>query len=616
MHRLRFSRESFRAARALGAVAALGGTLASAPSAASAYPFFSELEDAFGEQPCAGLGCWTNYVRVTDIDGDTDLDVLLPNADGFFIQLGTKAEQPFAVYENDGLAGFTDVSATAVGGYANWLRQIAIGDVDGDHDPDIYAPSAWGDPDAFFINDGFGVFTDEAALRLPGVSSHAGATRFGDVDNDGDLDLLVGDGWATGAPVLAHLYLNDGAGVFTESLGALFPASNKDDPIDFDLFDADRDFDLDLLINMHTGPNSLWVNDGTGKFTDASAELAGPASGHLHYGPVPCDVDGDGDLDLWVDNIGEPDFGEQLLINDGTGKFTDETEPRMTDTDNIAGADDNGLACLDVDGDGDFDAAVMSLSNNERVLLNDGTGKFTLLENAFPIVDDATLWFDFGDLNGDGRLDVVTAQGESSTLEHAYLGNTNAPIDVRPPALLAVEQAQDVEPGATNVVRFAVSDTTTTDEGPRLERAYVTVTTSTNADSPAQFMGGDLFRATLPAQTAPGVVTYTACAIDRRGNSACSAPLTYLVGDGGASGTSGSGSSAGSGMTNGSGGSTGAVSQGESDDGVLDQDNGCGCEAPGTHRGQGGLRFGAGIAAALWLGRRRQSRPARRLAPQ
>ena len=586
--------------------AAIGAALVLAPRTAAAAPFFTEVPNAFGTQACAGSGCWTNYLRVSDIDGDADLDVLFPNANGFFMQAGSEAEQPFVIYQNDGNAAFTNVSAAAVGGFSNWLRQIAIGDIDGDSDPDIYAPAAWGNADAFFINNGSGVFANEAAARLP-INSHAGAARFGDVDNDGDLDLLLSDGWAQSAPAPAHLYLNNGQGVFAEAPAGQLPASLEgNDPIDFDLFDVDRDFDLDLLIDVHQGKNALWINDGTGKFTDATADMPGPGSNHFHYGPVTCDVDGDGDLDIWVDNIGPVDFTEQLLINDGTGKFTDESEARI---DGNPGADDNGLACIDVDGDGDLDAAIMSLGANERVLINDGTGNFTLPENGFPTLSDGTLWFEFGDLNGDGRLDVVTGQGESSTLDRVYLGNDNTPVDIRPPVFIKVEQAPNVMPGEVNVVRFAVSDNATTDEGPRLRDVYVTITSTTSGDIPARFMGGDLFRAELPALAGPGQVTYTACATDMAGNNACSTPLTYEVGDAGP--TTGSGGSTGVSMTGsgGAAGSTGSNGGAGGDDFEVDDDGGCGCEMPGANRNSARLGLGLGLAAAaLLLGQRRRSR--------
>jgi hypothetical protein len=73
-----------------------------------------------------------------------------------------------------------------------------------------------------FVNDGTGVFVDEAATRLPaGSAPNSAAARMGDVDGDGDLDLFASDGYASSAPPFGVLYLNDGAGVFTQAMGAL-----------------------------------------------------------------------------------------------------------------------------------------------------------------------------------------------------------------------------------------------------------------------------------------------------------------------------------------------------------------------------------------------------------
>jgi hypothetical protein len=590
-------------------LSALGGISARAEAA----PYFTEVPNAFGTQPCGGNGCWTNYLRLTDIDGDKDLDVIIVNATGFFSKGATA--QPLVVYTNDGKGVFTDASATAVGGYTGWVRQVAMGDVDMDGDLDMYAPSAWNDPDKFFINDGKGVFTDELATRLPGVASHAGAARFGDVDNDGDLDLLVGDSWADVKAAVAHLYINDGSGVFTEAMNKVPTVTAGTDGDDFDLIDVDGDFDLDLLYNMHRGTNNLWLNDGTGTFTDAPfpAQPANP----YHYDPVACDVDGDNDLDIWIDNTG-PTYMEQLLINDGTGKFTDETAARVTG--NVTGADDNGVACIDIDGDGDLDAAVMSLSDEERVLANDGTGKFSLIPDTFTAAGDPTLWFEFGDLNGDGKLDVVTGQGEGNPqIERVYFGSAMAPVDTVAPKFRAVESvAAEVDAGATPVVRFAVSDNATTDEGPRLQRAYVKVTTTADeTEVEATFMGGDLFRAKLPAQSDAGMVTYAVCAIDMQGNNACAPGKTYTVKGGAASSSTGvGGGSASSSASGGDGGAgqggagQGGSGGGEDDDGRDEGDeSGCGCAVPGQGGGSLQAALGAGLFAALAL---RLSRSQRR----
>src|SRR5687768_6181017 len=106
---------------------------------------------------CGGDGCWTNYLRVTDLDGDDDLDVVMVNYEGFF-SAGTA--EPLVAYTNDGAGNFTNTSAASVGGFVGRIRQVAIGDVDGDGDPDMYVPDANGGPDNLFFNEG-GVFTPE-----------------------------------------------------------------------------------------------------------------------------------------------------------------------------------------------------------------------------------------------------------------------------------------------------------------------------------------------------------------------------------------------------------------------------------------------------------------------
>ena len=594
--------------------------LTSVAATATAAPYFQEVVSPYGAQGCSGgkVGCWTNYMRMTDIDGDGDLDILLPNSDGYFAK---GAAEPFSVYLNDGTGVFTSGAQQIVNGYTGYVRQIATGDVDGDGDLDLYIPSAWGDADVLLFNDA-GVFVDHAATSLPGLHSHAGATRFADVDNDGDLDLFVSDGWAQSALTPAHLYLNDGTGKFTEVPMGQLPSGEGAQPIDFDVFDADGDHDLDLLIDLHQVKSLLWINDGAGHFTDASANL--PAQSGLKYGPVPCDVDGDGDLDIWVDNSG-PNYTEQLLINDGTGKFADETAMRVTG--NVDGADDNGVACVDIDGDGDLDAVVASLSDNERVLLNDGTGHFTALAGAFPQVSDSTLWFDFGDVNGDGRIDCATSQGESSFLDRLYLGTPNAPVDILPPKFRSVEDVKGpVSASATPIVRFGVVDNATTDEGPRLRKAWIRVTVGgVMTDVAARFSGGDLYRAVLPAQGAGSVmVSYQACAKDWQGNQGCAPAKTYLV-DGsastsGATGSSGSASTGagGNGNTTSSGtitsgsvssGSTGAGGQGGAGSSGGAADGGCGCAVPGSAPSK--VPALAGLAAlgfaALIRARRRRS---------
>ena len=593
--------------------------LTTASAGASAQELFALKADPFPGAPCNNNGCWTNYLVLADVDGDQDLDVLMPNAPGLISNGGNQA---FAIYANDAQANMTNVSQTAIGGYSGQIRQVGVGDFDGDGDLDIYAPEAFGAADHLWMNDGAGVFTDEAAARLPaGLGSRAGATRVGDLDNDGDLDLVVADGYAVDADVAAHVYLNDGTGKFTDGTANAPAGYSGSDPDDVDLVDIDRDFDLDVLINMHSGKSNLWVNDGSGKFTDKTEQLDGMPGG-FHYGPSACDVDGDGDLDIWTDNMG-PNYTEQLQINDGSGAFNDETAARVSGNPK---SDDNGVVCADVDHDGDFDAIVASLNYDnvprleERVLINDGTGHFVYTEGLFDISDDSTLWMDVADLNGDDKLDAVTGQGEGSSEDFLYLGTAAAKADNVAPRLVKVEAPPaDVPAGTYASLRFAVSDAVVSDQfGPRLGRAYAKVTGGPAAEIEATFMGGDLYRLTLPCLTAAGNVSVTVCAVDRAGNETCGDAQSYTVsgtgectdpGTGGAGqggGPSGPGVG-GAGVGGAGSGANGSGAAGAGSVKVDEGDGGCGCAVPGRS-GTTPAALVAAAAAALLVARRRRGR--------
>ncbi|MCU0685416.1 MAG: VCBS repeat-containing protein [Polyangiaceae bacterium] len=484
---------------------------------------------------------------------------------------------------------------------------MAVGDIDGDGDLDLYVPDAAGQgPDKLFVQTSAGHFTDEAAARLGGIASTAGAARFGDLDGDGDLDLVVMNGYVPGASNdAAAIYRNHGAGTFSPwPVAPPAFAAGGSDPYDVDLLDVDGDFDLDLIINRHSGRNLLWKNTGDGSFVDATAGLPPPGpQSQFHYNPGACDIDGDGDLDVFTDNIGG-NYREQVLANDGTGAFADRTEAAFPNGGNLAGVDDNGVACADVDGDGHFDLVVAALTygstGEERVLRNDGHGAFALDADAFPPIADDTLWLDFGDLDGDGRLDAVTGQGENRSSRpwhnRVYFGSVDAPVDVVAPRVRAIEAFATPAADAPAVLRYAVADGSVTDVGPRLRRAFVRVTSGTTQDVPSHFIGGDLFYAQVPGFPAGSSVTYQACATDRQGNEGCSPAQSYVIpgGQSGAGGGGGTGGTGGTGGENGAGGGNGAGGENGAGGG-----NGAGGEnGAGGGNGAGGESGASGESGA------------------
>ncbi|HEU4535142.1 MAG TPA: VCBS repeat-containing protein, partial [Polyangiaceae bacterium] len=118
---------AYRRHRVLASVFAL--PLAFAP-AAGATPYFREPPGALpAPQPCGGSGCYTSFLVLADLEGDGDLDLLLANGGGYY-QPGQA--EPSTFYRNRGDGTFEDATATAFGGASSRLRQVAVGDVDGD----------------------------------------------------------------------------------------------------------------------------------------------------------------------------------------------------------------------------------------------------------------------------------------------------------------------------------------------------------------------------------------------------------------------------------------------------------------------------------------------------
>ncbi len=497
-----------------------------AATAAHADPFFLEVTDLLGDQPCNPEGCYSHYAQMADLDSDGDLDFLYASGGEYFVP--GKAE-PLLIYLTEPGPTFAEVSDTALSGHMGRHRQVAIGDIDSDGDLDLIAPDSYGDdPDNVFINDGTATFIDEGPTRLA-ASSRAGAARLGDMDGDGDLDLVLSD-WGDlppGSGGTAEIWTNDGTGHFTELVAAV-PQDTSfigTGPVDIDLADVDGDWDLDILLASQNGDSLLFLNDGTGLFTNVDANLP-PQPGPYTAGPDVCDVDGDGDLDLWLDN-GAPQLQEQLLTNNGFGVFTDVTAIQV---DGAPGADDNEVQCVDLDDDGDFDAIVAAVATEERLMWNVGVGNMVQAAQAFAVGTDTTLGLDLGDLDGDGRLDVVTAQGESGDYRNRlYLGTITQVQDTLPPVIRATESMADGLVGARSV-RFAVSDRVTSDTGPRLTRAWLTWTDGVITEEvDAHFIGGDLFRATF-IPTPEATITWFVCATDPSDLTACGPDAVAVVG--------------------------------------------------------------------------------------
>ena len=470
---------------------------------------------------------WTNGVALGDYDLDGDLDIAFAN--GF--DYGAGGALPQRLFRNDGAGNFTDVSGQL--NVADFNAQMVIAeDCENDGDLDlIYSPAgafpATTQRARILINDGTGVFSDESLARMPATTMSSWSVVAADIDNDGDRDLALNSGCLTflGQPSQAMLFLNDGTGHYTDVTATQAPAEiyNNQDII---AFDYDGDFDLDLA---HSGfgsaakRSSLWVNDGTGHFT-AVPTLDSLCTVNT-YEADWSDLDEDGDWDAAVMSISAANegWGE----NRGVG-----LAPPETVFSGANGNDDNELASMDYDMDGDLDVFVGTLTGTrEKVYQQGATGVFTR-EDIFTQLTDSTLDLAFGDLDGDGRYDVVTAQGESGVMTNKIYDNTG-PADVLPPRLLEVESPPAVLAGGL-VFRAMLQDCWV-DDGLTSAGASVSWETyesgvlATSGGGPAAFIGGGMHRVVVPTTAATGGVRVTWLATDHAGNAA--APVTVAVGD-------------------------------------------------------------------------------------
>lgn len=229
-----------------------------------------------------------------------------------------------------------------------------------------------------------------------------------DIENDGDLDLLLGV-----LNVGVYLYVQQSDGSFSEE-GAErgLPTLTSWNVRGFSARDYDNDGDLDVYIasyhdlsNQVVHENILLRNSGAGYFQDVTA-IAGVGNGYMHsFQGTWMDFDDDGFEDLWVIND-RSIFPNALYRNLGNGTFTN----IAADTQCDIGIEAMSATLFDPDNDGDWDQYITNIENNPNAFLRNNNGTY---EDIAALAGVASMQYGWGacaiDVNGDRWDDLMVA---------------------------------------------------------------------------------------------------------------------------------------------------------------------------------------------------------------
>ena len=223
-----------------------------------------------------------------------------------------------------------------------------------------------------------------------------------------------------------RLYRNLGGGLFRDVSAVSGIATARGAGMGVVADDFDGDGRADFYVANDGGRNLLWMNDGQGRFADtalvAGAAVNGAGAAEASMGVTAADFDADGDSDLFVTH--DTEESNTLYVNDGRGRFEDRTAVAGLAAGSLAYTG-FGTGWVDVDNDGDLDLfaanGTVRLAPGQRSMgaggplrqrnllwLNDG-GRFRLHRGAAFAPAYASRGTAFGDLDNDGDTDIVVA---------------------------------------------------------------------------------------------------------------------------------------------------------------------------------------------------------------
>jgi len=396
----------------------------------------------FTEQTAISLsGVSNSSVEWGDYDNDGDLDILLTGYTG--------TERISKIYQNNGPSadGFTEQTTIPLSGVT--FSSVKWGDYDNDGDLDIILSGADSGSELIskiYKNNGpSGVgYTEQTAISLMGVTN--GSVKWGDYDNDGDLDILQ-----TGSSVtekISKIYQNNGPSAegFTEQTTISFTGVNSSS---VNWGDYDNDGDLDILLTGSTGTekiSKIYKNNGPSAngFTEQVAiSLTGVISGSVEWG----DYDNDGDLDILLTGSTGTENISKIYQNNGSDSFSEQNAILLE------GVYASSVKWGDYDNDGDLDILLTGLSATgqvSKIYQNNGNNSFSE-QTTISLTGVSSSSVEWGDYDNDGDLDILlTGNTGANAISKIYqndatnIGLTNTAPNV-PASLTQTINGSDVE---------------------------------------------------------------------------------------------------------------------------------------------------------------------------
>ncbi|MBN2493663.1 MAG: VCBS repeat-containing protein, partial [Deltaproteobacteria bacterium] len=304
-------------------------------------------------------------------------------------------------------------------------RDAVFSDVDADGDLDL-AVACVGQS-RLLLNDGGGQYGAAPDGCFPSLEGEVFSVAAGDLDGDADPDLVFAVGRQASAPARNRVFINRGDGCFDDATETVFPdvADQSEKVV---LVDIDGDGDLDIwVVNSGSQQDRLHRNDG-GVFADITGSAL-PAETLMGADGAAVDLDGEGDQDLVFVNF-ITSQGVHLLRN-ADGSFADVTDSWLP-----GGQPSQmlmGVSSLDADGDDDLDLYLVDSLAQDVLLINDGSG---VLQPGGSLPSDVGIggWKAAAldvDLDGDQDVFVVTTSAADILLlndSQALFGKADAAI--------------------------------------------------------------------------------------------------------------------------------------------------------------------------------------------